>query len=77
MFARLHGAYVRLVSSPFYTPGTPIEEVTADEVATQRFEREVAKLLATRANSGVCPYLPAATSVAAQQPVSSLFSPDV
>ncbi|OON15040.1 Sedlin, region [Opisthorchis viverrini] len=55
LFQCLHSAYVDLVSSPFYTPKTPIlpEKLSA----AARFDRRVSELLAERASSGVCPLL--------------------
>ncbi|GAA50464.1 trafficking protein particle complex subunit 2-like protein [Clonorchis sinensis] len=55
LFQCLHSAYVDLVSSPFYTPKTPIlpEKLSA----AARFDKRVSELLAERASSGVCPLL--------------------
>ncbi|KAA3679328.1 trafficking protein particle complex subunit 2 [Paragonimus westermani] len=54
-FQRLHTAYVDLVSSPFYTPKTPI--LPDSLAAAARFHKQVADLLAPRASSGNCPIM--------------------
>ncbi|CAH8584916.1 unnamed protein product [Heterobilharzia americana] len=52
MFQRLHSAYVNLVCSPFYKPGTPIQP--DKQAAASRFDRCISSLLATHASSGYC-----------------------
>ncbi|KAK4468784.1 hypothetical protein MN116_007955 [Schistosoma mekongi] len=52
MFQRLHTAYINLVCSPFYKPGTPIQPEKLS--SAYRFDQCVSTLLATHANSGYC-----------------------
>ncbi|CAH8605141.1 unnamed protein product [Schistosoma curassoni] len=52
MFQRLHTAYIALVCSPFYKPGTPIQPDKLS--AAYRFDQCISSLLATNASSGYC-----------------------
>ncbi|CAH8540962.1 unnamed protein product [Schistosoma turkestanicum] len=52
MFQRLHAAYINLVCSPFYQPGTPIEPEKL--TAAHRFDQCISALLAAHASSGYC-----------------------